>query len=74
MFTLFGLRMELERRITVKTSEKLHKAVRVGAAEMGRPISEIVRTLLEAWIAGRIELPPAQRELWGRKHTRTKNR
>lgn len=54
-------RVELERRITVKTTEELHKAVRVKAAEMGRPVSEIVREFLTAWAAGEIELP-AQEE------------
>jgi hypothetical protein len=49
--------MEQERRITVKTSEAFHKAVRVKAAELGRPVSEIVRALLDAWVAGKIELP-----------------
>ena len=55
--------MELERRITVKTTEELHKAVRVKAAEMGRPVSEIVREFLAAWAAGKIDLPtPEERK------------
>ncbi|MBU0490448.1 MAG: hypothetical protein KKA73_21515 [Chloroflexi bacterium] len=45
----------------MKTTEELHKAVRVKAAEMGRPVSEIVREFLTAWAAGEIELP-AQEE------------
>ncbi|MFX1412086.1 MAG: ribbon-helix-helix domain-containing protein [Promethearchaeota archaeon] len=49
--------MARERRITVRAPEKLHKAVRVKAAELGRPVSEIVRELLELWTAGEIELP-----------------
>jgi hypothetical protein len=52
-----GGTMDLPRRITVKTTEELHKAVRVKAAELGRPISEIVRGLLELWIEGAIEVP-----------------
>jgi len=55
--------MELERRITVKTTEELHKAVRVKAAELGRPVSEIVREFLAAWAAGKIDLPtPEERK------------
>ncbi len=49
--------MERERRITVKTTEALHKAVRVKAAELGRPVSEIVRSLLEGWVVDEIDLP-----------------
>ena len=49
--------MKHERRITVKTTETLHKAVRVKAAELGRPVSEVVRGLLSRWVAGEIELP-----------------
>jgi len=46
-----------ERRIMVRASEDLHKAVRVKAAEQGRPVSEIVRELLRMWVEGEIELP-----------------
>ena len=52
-----GDAMEQERRITVKATEELHKAVRVKAAELGRPVSEIVRELLAGWASGEIELP-----------------
>ena len=45
-----------EKRITVNVSENLHKAVRVKSAEQGRPISEIVRMLLEKWTNGEIEV------------------
>ena len=38
--------MAQERTMMVRMSEELHKAVRVRAAELGRPISEIVRALL----------------------------
>ena len=54
--------MELERRITVKATEALHKAVRVKAAELGIPVSEIVRDLLEGWVAGEVELPTKIKE------------
>lgn len=49
--------MERERRITVRAPESLHKTVRVKAAELGRPVSEVVRALLEMWTEGKIELP-----------------
>ena len=52
--------MERERRITVRAPESLHKAVRVKAAKLGQPISEIVRRLLELWLKGEIELPEAE--------------
>jgi len=42
----------------VRITEKQHRAVRVKAAELGRPISEIVRGLLALWVAGKIEVPP----------------
>ena len=48
--------MASERMMMVRMSEDLHKAVRVRAAELGRPMSEIVRALLTAWVTGRIEL------------------
>ena len=54
--------MEHERRITVKTTEAFHRAVRVRAAELGRPISEIVRELLRLWLAGEVELPAREEE------------
>ena len=47
--------MVQERKMMVRMTEDLHKAVRVKAAELGRPISEIVRELLKAWVAGEIE-------------------
>jgi len=49
--------MDRIRRLTIKAREQLHKAVRVKAAEQGRPVSEIVRGLLELWIEGKIEVP-----------------
>lgn len=54
--------MDLERRITVKTTEEFHKAVRVKAAELGRPVSEVVRGLLEMWVRGEVEWPPPEPE------------
>ena len=49
--------MEEQRRIMVRVSEDLHRAVRVKAAELGRPVSEVVRGLLRQWVEGKIETP-----------------
>jgi plasmid stability protein len=46
-----------ERSLTVRMSEDLHRAVRVKAAELGRPVSEVVRGLLRRWVEGEIETP-----------------
>ncbi|MCP4544230.1 MAG: ribbon-helix-helix protein, CopG family [Chloroflexi bacterium] len=48
---------EKERRIMVRAPESLHKAVRVKAAELGQPVSEIVRELLTGWVSGEVKLP-----------------
>ena len=44
-------------KMMVRVSEDLHRAVRVKAADLGRPISEIVRGLLRKWVEGEIETP-----------------
>jgi len=49
--------MAQERKMMIRMPEALHKAVRVKAAELGRPVSEIVRELLRGWLSGEIELP-----------------
>jgi plasmid stability protein len=55
--------MATERKMMVRMPEDLHRAVRVKAAEMGRPVSEIVREFLAAWAAGKIDLPtPEERK------------
>jgi plasmid stability protein len=46
----------MDRKMMVRMSESQHKAVRVRAAELGRPVSEIVRELLTLWLDGRILL------------------
>lgn len=51
-----------EHKLTVRISEDDYKPVRVKAAELGRPISEVVRALLDMWVQGKIELPEAQEE------------
>ena len=54
--------MAQERKLMVRMTEDLHKAVRVKAAELGRPVSEVVRQLLRLWLAGEVELPVQQEE------------
>ena len=49
--------MAQEHKLTVRISETEYRAVRVKAAELGRPVSEIVRGLLALWVQGEIELP-----------------
>lgn len=46
-----------DRKMMVRISEELHRAVRVKAAELDRPVSEIVRGLLRQWVEGQIETP-----------------
>ena len=54
--------MPRERKLMVRMTEAQHKAVRVKAAESGRPVSEIVRELLAAWVKGDIILPVPESE------------
>ena len=46
-----------ERKMMVRVSEDLHHAVRVKAADLGRPVSEIVRGLLRQWVEGKVATP-----------------
>lgn len=41
---------DLEKRITVKVSEDLHRKVKVKAAMVGKSISDILREYLETWL------------------------
>ena len=41
---------DLEKRITVKVSEALHRRVKVKAAMIGKSISDILREYLESWV------------------------
>ena len=43
--------MEREKRITIRVPGELHLAVKIKAAREDKPVSEITRTLLEAWLA-----------------------
>lgn len=49
--------MTPDRSLVVKLPDDLHRALRIRAAELGIPVSEIVRALLRAWLDGRLELP-----------------
>ena len=42
--------MEKEKRITIRVPAKLHLAVKIKAAKADKPVSEIIRTLLEEWL------------------------
>lgn len=54
--------MDEDKKIMVRVPEELHKAVRVKAAELGRPISEIVRQFLRAWVSGELLTPPPEKD------------
>ena len=49
--------MDLEHKTTIRMPEILHRRCRAKAALMGVPLSEVIRTLLEKWERGEIELP-----------------
>ena len=51
-----------DKKIMVRVPEELHKSVRVKAAELGRPISEIVRQFLRAWVSGDLPTPPPEKD------------
>ena len=42
--------MENEKRITIRVPAELHLAVKIKAAREDKPVSEIIRTLLEEWL------------------------
>ena len=54
--------MNEERRVMVRVPEELHRAVKVKAAELGRPISEIVRQFLRAWVSGELDTPQPEKD------------
>ena len=54
--------MAQERKMMVRMTEELHKAVRVKAADLGRPVSGIVRKLLAMWVQGKIDLPESDKD------------
>lgn len=56
------LRITDERRIMIKMFEELHKDARVRAAELGLPVSEIVRQLFREWSRIEISDPPPESE------------
>lgn len=48
--------MTPDKLLMVRLPDEMHKRLRVRAAELGVPMSEIVRELLDAWLAGQIRL------------------
>jgi len=46
------------KNIALRVSDELHAAVSAKATAELRPISEIVRRLLEKWLAGEVDLTP----------------
>ena len=42
--------MAKEKRITVKVPEDLHHRVKVKSAQVGKPISDVVREFLTKWV------------------------
>ena len=54
-----------QHKLTVRISEIDYRPVRVKAAELGRPVSEIVSKLLSMWVEGEIDLPPPMSEQEG---------
>lgn len=50
------------RKLTVLISEEDYRPVRVRAAELGQPISEIVRGLLAAWLKGKAVPEPENKD------------
>ena len=42
--------MEKEKRITIRVPAELHLAVKIKAAKEDKPVSEIIRSLLEEWL------------------------
>jgi len=51
---------ERERSVVAKMPASLHRRVRVRCVEMGISVAELVRYLLQEWLAGRIEYQPAE--------------
>jgi predicted DNA binding CopG/RHH family protein len=49
--------MEQDKVIMARVPKSLHRDVRVRAAELGIPVSEIIRRLLRLWLSGKINLP-----------------
>jgi predicted DNA binding CopG/RHH family protein len=42
--------MDKEKRITIRVPAELHLAVKIKAAKADKPVSDIIRTLLEQWL------------------------
>ena len=51
-----------EHKMSIRIPKELHKTVKIKAAQIGRPISAIVRELLEKWLE---DDPPESEEKGG---------
>jgi predicted DNA binding CopG/RHH family protein len=40
----------VEKRLTIRLPEELHKAAKIRAAVTGKPVSEVLREALEEWV------------------------
>lgn len=46
-----------EHKTTLRIDKELYKAARVKALEADRPLSWVIRKLLQAWVDGKIAIP-----------------
>jgi predicted HicB family RNase H-like nuclease len=51
-----------DHKMTIRIPKELHKAARMKALELDVTLSEAVREFLRLWVAGDVELLPAQEE------------
>lgn len=49
--------MTPDKMLMVRLPDEMHKRLRVRAAELGVPMSEIVRELIDVWLDEQISLP-----------------
>lgn len=54
--------MRKDRKMMIRVPEDLHREARIKSAEFGRPLSEIVRQFLRAWVSGELETPPIEKD------------
>lgn len=48
--------MTKDRKLMIRLPEEQHRAFRVRAAELDYSMAEIVRTLVDAWLEGKVKL------------------
>lgn len=51
---------DAERMFSMRMPESLHKQIRMKCAEHGWRIADVIRFLLQEWLAGRIVYRPAE--------------